>query len=151
MLLTNFNCRVTPLDNATVRWSMTRVRCWWKPLSSELSAGPPPCRFAGDERSSPVPTIPVRQEAPPNAEGLGSLTPGGVASLPPHPARLQRANHAEQVGGDDIQQTNKRTDKQTDGQTNKKTHNKFVEGGWGDRECSSSALLATATLSSYST
>ena len=119
------------MDNATVRWSMTRVRCWWKPLSSELSAGPPPCRFAGDERSSPVPTIPVRQEAPPNAEGLGSLTPGGVASLPPHPARLQRANHAEQVGGDDIQQTNKRTDKQTDGQTNKKTHNKFVEGGVG--------------------
>ena len=36
--------------------------------------------------SSPVPTIPVRQEAPPNAEGLGSLTPGGVASLPPHPS-----------------------------------------------------------------
>ena len=84
--LYKINCRVTPLDNATVRWSMTRVRCWWKPLSSELSAGPPPCRFAGDERSSPVPTIPVRQEAPPNAEGLGSLTPGGVASLPPHPS-----------------------------------------------------------------
>ena len=129
---------------------MTRVSCWWKPLSSELSAGPPPCRFAGDEMSSPVPTIPVRQEAPPNAEGLGSLTPGGVASLPPHPARLQRANHAEQVGGDDIQQTNKQTNKQTDRQhvqtTRKHIINLWREGGRQRMQLRSSSCHSNTKL-----
>ena len=31
----------------------------------------------GDKRSSPVPMIPVRQEAPSNTEGLGCITPQG--------------------------------------------------------------------------
>ena len=59
---------------------MTRVKCWWKPLSNELvcwTSTLPLSHQMGDEKSSPVPTIPVRQEAPSNAEGLGSIIPGG--------------------------------------------------------------------------
>ena len=84
-----------------VRWSMTRVKWLWKPLSDELSAGHPPYRsqqIGGDlaTHQSQCGGRCLRQA---NAEGLGPYHHGGVASLPPHPAPPQRANHANWVNG----------------------------------------------------
>jgi hypothetical protein len=44
------------------------------------------------------------------------MIPVGVASLPPHPAQRQRANHAEGISGENTNEpTNQHITKQTNG------------------------------------
>ena len=90
-----------------VRWSMTQVKCWWKPLSDELSAGPPLWRWyhTGGDLAPHQSQYGRRRLL--MLKALGPYHHGGVVSLPLHPAPPQRANHADWFGGGNTHTTYK--------------------------------------------
>ena len=102
-------------------------------------------QIGGPGQKSPLaaPAILVQRSMPPNTEGLGSISPGGVASLPPHPASQPRANHADKVGGEDTKCTQTQTHTHTHTlycdtrKPHEYTHThtrKHIKHAWGRRE-----------------